>query len=77
MKNKDNFTEAPYNEFDAPIPGQSLTDTPGNAPWEHPPQYTGPELVLDGLYASASPSLTPKLDEASDAGSEGNAADAT
>ena len=40
MKNKDNFTEAPYNEFDAPIPGQSLTDTPGNAPWEHPPQYT-------------------------------------
>ena len=38
MKNKDNFTEAPYNEFDAPIPGQSLTDTPGNAPWEHPPQ---------------------------------------
>ena len=50
MKNKDNFTEAPYNEFDAPIPGQSLTDTPGNAPWEHPPQYTDPEQVLDGLY---------------------------
>ena len=50
MKNKDNLTEAPYNEFDAPIPGQSLTDTPGNAPWEHPPQYTDPEQVLDGLY---------------------------
>ena len=50
MKNKDNFTEAPYNEFDAPIPGQSLTDTPGNAPWEHPPQYTDPEQILDGLY---------------------------
>lgn len=30
--------EAKYNEFDAPIPGQSLTDTPGNAAWEHPPQ---------------------------------------
>ncbi len=50
MKNKDNFTEAPYNEFDAPIPGQSLTDTPGNAPWEHPPQYTNPEEILDSLY---------------------------
>ena len=50
MKNKDNFTEAPYNEFDAPIPGQSLTDTPGNAPWEHPPQYTDPEQILDNLY---------------------------
>ena len=48
---KDNFTEAPYNEFDAPIPGQSLTDTPGNAPWEHPPQMTDPEEILDGLYA--------------------------
>ena len=28
------------NPFDAPIPGQSLTDTPGNFPWEHPPQFT-------------------------------------
>jgi len=50
MKNKEHFTEAPYNEFDAPIPGQSLTDTPGNAPWEHPPQMTDPEEILDNLY---------------------------
>ena len=28
------------NIFDAPIPGQSLTDTPGNSPWEHPPQFS-------------------------------------
>ena len=28
------------NPFDAPIPGQSLTDTPGNPKWEHPPQFT-------------------------------------
>ena len=28
------------NPFDAPVPGQSLTDKPGNYPWEHPPQYT-------------------------------------
>jgi hypothetical protein len=25
--------------FDAPIPGQSLTDEPGNAPWEKPAQF--------------------------------------
>ena len=47
---KDNLTESPYNEFDAPIPGQSLTDAPGNAPWEHPPQFTDPEQVLGSLY---------------------------
>jgi|TARA_R100000084_G_C4627113_1_gene136366 hypothetical protein len=28
------------NPFDAPIPGQSLTNTPGNYPWEHSPQFT-------------------------------------
>jgi hypothetical protein len=27
------------NPFDAPIPGQSLTDTPKNYPWENPPKY--------------------------------------
>ena len=37
------------NPFDAPVPGQSLTDTPGNYPWEHPPLYT----CL--LYTSPSP----------------------
>ena len=42
------------NPFDAPIPGQSLTDTPGNAQWEHPPQYTKldetAEVVWDLLH---------------------------
>ena len=32
--------DADINPFDAPIPGQSLTDKPGNYPWEHPPKYT-------------------------------------
>jgi len=50
MKNKDNFTESEYNPFDAPIPGQSLTDEPGNYPWEHPPQHSDPEEILDNLY---------------------------
>ena len=34
------MAEAKYNPFDAPVPGQSLTDEPGNAPWENPPQMT-------------------------------------
>lgn len=39
-----------YNPLDAAIPGQSLTDTPGNAPWEHPPQYTNPSEAADMVY---------------------------
>ena len=34
------YEEPTINPFDAPIPGQSLTDTPGNYPWEHPTKYT-------------------------------------
>ena len=47
------FKEAPNNPFDAPVPGQGLTDKPGNYPWEHPPQYTNTmeatEFVWDKL----------------------------
>ena len=32
--------------FEAPIPGQSLTDTPGNAPYERPPEITDPRQAL-------------------------------
>jgi len=35
-----------YNNFDAPIPGQSLTDTPGNYPWEHSPNVTKVEDAM-------------------------------
>ena len=49
----DKFKEAPNNPFDAPVPGQGLTDKPGNYPWEHPPQYTdtmeATEFVWDKL----------------------------
>ena len=38
------------NPFDAPVPGQSLTDTPGNYPWEHPPLYTDPEEVTEFIW---------------------------
>ena len=50
MKNKANFTQTEYNPFDGPIAGQSLTDEPGNYPWEHAPQYTDPEELLDSMY---------------------------
>ena len=39
--------ESQYNSFDAPIPGQSLTDTPGSAAWEHPPAHAKVEEALE------------------------------
>ena len=57
MKNKDNLTEVEYSPFDTPVPGQSLTDEPGNYPWEHPPQFTDVQEVMDNLYDSLT---TPK-----------------
>ena len=38
------------NPSDAPVPGQSLTDTPGNYPWEHPPQFTDPEEATEFIW---------------------------
>tara|TARA_R110001606_G_scaffold102656_3_gene225033 strand:+ start:724 stop:1299 length:576 start_codon:yes stop_codon:yes gene_type:complete len=41
------------NVFDAPIPGQSLTDEPKNYPWERPPEIVDPRQAvkfhLEGL----------------------------
>ena len=34
------------------MPGQSLTDEPGNYPWEHPPQRATVEEALDEIYES-------------------------
>lgn len=39
-----------YNPFDGPVPGQSLTETPGNAKWEHPPQYARPQDAADMVW---------------------------
>jgi hypothetical protein len=30
-----------------PVPGSSLTGTPGNTPWENPPQFAAVEDVID------------------------------
>lgn len=32
--------------LNAPIPGESLTKEPGNAPWEQPPKYNTPQEAL-------------------------------
>lgn len=34
------------NMFNGPIPGESLTKPPGNAPWENPPKYAKVEEAL-------------------------------
>ena len=46
----DQFKEAENNPFDAPVPGQSFTDKPGNYPWEHPPQYTDTSEAADFIW---------------------------
>lgn len=39
-----------YNPFDAPVPGQSLTDEPGNYPWEHPPKHTNINEAAESIF---------------------------
>ncbi len=56
----DELREAPNNPFDAPVPGQSLTDKPGNGPWEHPPQYTNTAEAADFVWNQLS---TPEFSE--------------
>ena len=46
----DQFKEGQDNPFDAPVPGQGLTDTPGNYPWEHPPQFTDTSVAADFVW---------------------------
>ena len=41
------FKEADQNPFDAPIPGQSLTNEPGNSAWEHPAQYSDVDAAMN------------------------------
>ena len=55
----DNITEPEYNPFDAPIPGQSLTDEPGNYPWEHPPKTTDPEELMLIIMETFNQTVTP------------------
>ena len=42
-----NTKETQYNPFDAPVPGESLTNTPGSAAWEHPPTHAKVEDAIE------------------------------
>ena len=44
------YEESKNNPLDAPVPGQSLTDKPGNYPWEHPPLYETPEEASEYIW---------------------------
>ena len=46
----DNTAQPEFDLFSAPIPGQSLTDEPGNYPWEHAPKNTDPETIVNDLF---------------------------
>ena len=46
------YEEPDVNRLDAPIPGQSLTDEPGNYPWEHPPKTPSIVEATDYVYES-------------------------
>ena len=46
----DEFGEGVGNPLDTPVPGQSLPDTPGNYPWEHPPRFTEADEAADHLW---------------------------
>ena len=52
MQEQGEYAEPEDNIFDAPIPGQSLTDEPGNYPWEHAPQTASIEEATDYVYES-------------------------
>lgn len=47
MANMNQFT---HSHFDGPIPGESLTATPGNALWQHPPQHTDLDQALSEVW---------------------------
>jgi len=44
------YKESTINPFNAAIPGQSLTDNPGNGAWEHPPEFSDVEEATDYIY---------------------------
>ena len=48
----DNTLQPEFDPFNTPIPGQSLTDEPGNYPWEHPPKTPSIEEATDYVYES-------------------------
>ena len=50
MQKDKKLEEMEFNPFDAPTAGQSLTDNPGEFPWENPPDYTDLEEAFDYIF---------------------------
>jgi hypothetical protein len=42
-------------QFDAPIPGESLTSAPGGMPWEKPAQFSDPEAAVEEMLKRLAP----------------------
>ena len=42
--------ERQQNPFDTPIPGQSLTDTPKNYPWENPARFVDTDKAANFIW---------------------------
>jgi len=43
-----------FKMFDAPVPGQSLTQEAGSAPYEQPPQFANVEDALENIFEKLS-----------------------
>lgn len=48
-----NTTKNESSMLDGPIPGQSLTDEPGKAAWENPPEYVDVGAALEYILQQA------------------------
>lgn len=52
---------SPIPTYWGPLPGQSLTDKPGNAAWEHAPQYTNAHKACQFIFSQLmDPKIGPK-----------------
>jgi len=51
LEGADGDTSKELDMFNAPTPGQSLTDEPGNRPWEKPPKFSKPEEAFMAIQA--------------------------
>ena len=49
IEGADGDTSKDLDMFNAPVPGQSLTDEPGSRPWEKPPQFSRPQEAFRAI----------------------------
>tara|TARA_R110000824_G_scaffold85162_8_gene211935 strand:- start:6185 stop:6790 length:606 start_codon:yes stop_codon:yes gene_type:complete len=69
IEGADGDTSKELDMFNAPTPGQSLTDEPGSRPWEKPPKFSKPQDALQAIQTKFRSGKTQqKLVEVMDAG---------